>query len=186
MAGRIQAVAQALNSFLIPAYLRGHAGHAGATEAVQHNIARLGVVQDVAHDGFMRHLGVVGMGVIDGVVLAFRDIRGERLSVIFGIVIGDCLIELISRLRLPFLDDLSQEGVGAGSVVGWVGERQDGFVLANREAFDLAGGRVFQEGFQASAIASFSACCSGVVLYEPLSSRIRLGWEGLLLGMGHS
>lgn len=41
-------------------------------------------MQDVPHDGFMRHLGVVTVGVVDGIVLTFTNIRRERL-----VVIGD-------------------------------------------------------------------------------------------------
>ena len=143
-------VAQAFNSFFVPAQLGGHAGHAGAAETVQHNVAWFGVVQDVAHNGFMRHLGVVRVGIVNRVVLAFRDIRGERLAVIFRRERSPCSCSHRSLFSLlPFLDDLAQEGVGAGGVVGRVGERQDGIILTNGEAFDLTGGRVCEEGVQA-------------------------------------
>ena len=54
--------------------MRGYTRHAGFTEAVEHDIPRLGVVEDVAHDGLVRHLGVIGVRVVDRVVLALAYI----------------------------------------------------------------------------------------------------------------
>ena len=37
-------------------------------------------MEDVTHDGLVRHFGVVGVGIVDGVVLAFAHIgaKGSR------------------------------------------------------------------------------------------------------------
>ena len=78
----IHPVAQFLHGFLVAAQLRCHTGHARAAKTVKDDIARVGVVQDVAHDGFVRHLGVVGMGVVDRVVLAFGNIRCKRFALV--------------------------------------------------------------------------------------------------------
>jgi len=65
--------------------LRGYAGHARSTEWVEHEVTPLRVVQDVRDDAAGRNLGVVGVGVVDGVVLAFLDVgRKGRALVIVG------------------------------------------------------------------------------------------------------
>ena len=82
-------------------------------------------MQDVAHDRLVRHLGVVGMRVVDRVALAFGHVGGERFAVIaVGRVIGQAQsAPRRAALFLPLRHDLRQEGVGAGGVVGRVGKR---------------------------------------------------------------
>jgi len=58
--------------------------HSGAAEAVEDHFTRVSVMQNIAHDGFMRHFGMVRVGIIDWIVLALRYIRGKRLAVIFS------------------------------------------------------------------------------------------------------
>ena len=45
---------------------------------------------------------------------------------------------------LPFLNDLIQEGIGAGRVVGRVGKFQDSFVVTKGETWDLPKFRILQ------------------------------------------
>jgi hypothetical protein len=140
--------------------LGGHAGHAGAAKAVEDDVAGVGVVQDVAHDRLVGHFGMVGVGVVDGVVLALGHVGGEGFAVIgwkvgrlegwLGVVIVGRIVREtqflaeLSAFGLPAFDDFGQEGVGAGGVVGWVGEGQDVLVRADGEALDLAEFGVFQ------------------------------------------
>jgi len=149
-------VAQALDSPAVAAELSGHAGHAGAAEAVQDDVTGVGVVEDVAHDGPMGHFGVVGVGVVDGGVLALGDVGGEGFAVVGGaagearrllgrVVRGEAPLgaELTAFLP-PALEDFGEEGVGTGGVGGRVGEGQDGLVGADGEALNGAEGGVAQ------------------------------------------
>ena len=120
----IHPVAQFLHRFLVAAQLRRHTGHACAAEAVKDNVARVGVVQDVAHDGFMRHFGVVGMRVVDRVVLAFGNIRRKGFALVAFLFQPKFLANLFPFL-LPLGNDLRQERVGAGGVIR-AGQRAPG------------------------------------------------------------
>jgi len=82
----IHLVAQGFHGLFIAAQLSSHAGHARAAKAVEDDIAWVGVVQDVTHNGFMRDLGVVRMRVVDGVILALRDVGRKRLALIAVII----------------------------------------------------------------------------------------------------
>ena len=77
------------------AQLRRDASHPRATEAVEHDVARLGVVEDVPHDRLVRHLGVVAVGVVDRVVSAFADVCCEGLTA----VLVACLVVCGAVLR---------------------------------------------------------------------------------------
>ena len=86
-----------------------------------------------------------------GVVLALGDVSREGLA---AVAVGGAVRQTQpgpdgAAFLLPPGDDLRQEGVGAGGVVRRVGQRQDGLVLANGEAFDGAEGGVGQLGAQA-------------------------------------
>ena len=107
-----------------PAPLRGHAGHARPAEAVEHEVARPGVVQDGRHDRPVRHLGVVAVRPVERVGLADADVDRERLA---AVRLGG-----VVRPAVPF-DELGQERVGAGRVVRRVGQAQDIFVRRRRE-----------------------------------------------------
>lgn len=67
-----------------------------------------GVVENenVAHDGLVRHVGVVGMGVVDGIVLPFAHVRRKRLAVVVALV-------WFLRLAVEFHEILN-ERIGAG------------------------------------------------------------------------
>ena len=113
-----------------PAHLRGNAGHAGSAKAIEDDIAGFGVVENVAHNGFVGNFGMVAVGVINGVVLTFGDICGEgfALVIVGGWVVGGGV----------FADKIFNKGIGASGVVRRVGERDNIFVGAFREAFDIA------------------------------------------------
>ena len=104
-----------------PAPLRRHPGHARAREAVQDQVAGLGVVEDRGHDRQVRHLGVIAVRPVDGMGLALADIDRERLAT-------------VGRIRLAVLaagfHEFAQERVRARRMPRRVGEVQDGFGLA--------------------------------------------------------
>jgi hypothetical protein len=66
-------------------------------------------MEDVSHNGFMRHLSVVGVRVVDRVVSPFTYIGGKRFTVIV-IAIG-----LLQLLFIPLSDKISNPWIGAGS-----------------------------------------------------------------------
>jgi len=83
--------------------------------------------------------------VVDRVVLALGDVGRERLARVAvgplpcqgrGVIGQAQLGPKLAPLLAPLLDDLGQEGVGAGGVVGRVGKRQDRLVGADGEALD--------------------------------------------------
>ena len=79
--GRAQAhVAKLMLNFVfgfrigVTAKLSRHAGHARTRKAIEHDVAGLRVVQNVAHDGRVRHLGMVAVRVVDRVVFALTHV----------------------------------------------------------------------------------------------------------------
>ncbi len=93
-------------------------------------------MQDVVHDCLIRDFCVVSVSVIHWVGFPLAHVSGKRLS---SIVISSWVI------RLPVvLDEIFNEWIRAGCVVGWIGQGQDVFVLANGEPFNLAKLRVFE------------------------------------------
>ena len=95
-------------------------------------------MEDVTHDGLVRHLGVVGVCVVDGVVLALAHIGGKGLTVVV-IALG-----LLGLLRLPLGDEVGDPRVRAGGVIRRIAQVQDVLVAADGKAFDLAELRVLQ------------------------------------------
>ena len=115
------------------ARLCGHAGHAGAAEPVEHDVARLGVVEEEPHDRRVRHLRRVRVRLVEGVRLALGDVGGERARV-------DVLAVVVSvggRRRQP----VGEVGVGAGGVVRRQRHGDDVGVVAERSAGQLRGAR---------------------------------------------
>jgi len=134
-------IAQLAHRIRVAAELRGHPRHPGAAETVIDDIPRVGIVQDIAHDGLVGHLGVVRVGVVDGMVLALGDIRRIGLAVVavailsaVGLLRQPQLLAQGGALGYPALQDLGQKGVGAGGIVRRVRERQDGLIAAQRKA----------------------------------------------------
>ena len=84
----------------------------------------------------MRHFGVVAVRIVDRVVLAFRHVSGERLSVVV-VSIGIIGIGVI-------LQPLLNERVRASRIVRRIGERKDRFVGADGKTVDFAELRVFK------------------------------------------
>ena len=94
-------------------------GHSRPTEPVKYNIPRLGVVEDVPHDGLVRNFGVVGVGVVNRIVLSFAHVGGEGFAAVrLARIIGFSVV----------LDELGDERVWARGVVRRVRQRQDVFV----------------------------------------------------------
>ena len=108
--------------------LRGDAGHARTAEAIEHDVARLRVVEDGRHDGPVRHLGVVAVGLVERIGLADAHIHGERLA----------MVGLVGIVGLAVLfHELGEERIGAGRVVRRVGQAQDVLVLADGKVVAL-------------------------------------------------
>src|SRR5690625_561470 len=95
-------------------------------------------MEDVAHDGLMRYLGVVGVRVVNGVVFSLAYIGRKRLTVI---VVAFGLFRL---LRFPLGDEVGDPRVRTGCVVRRVALVQNVLVAADGKAFDLAELRVLQ------------------------------------------
>ena len=106
-----------------------NAGHAGAAEAVQNDVAGLRVVKDGGDDGAVGHLGVVAVGAVEHVGLAGAHVHRKGLAVV-----------RLRRVVSPavVLYELGQERIGTGRVPGWVRQPQDVLVVALREVVTLA------------------------------------------------
>ena len=90
-----------------------YSGHTGTTEAVENNISLFGVMLNKLHDSLVGHLGMVRMGVVDGIIFTFADVADEGFPVV---VVSFRIIGLTIAL-----DKIVYVGVGAGGVVGRVG-----------------------------------------------------------------
>ena len=95
-------------------------------------------MEDVPHDGLVRHLGVIGVRVVDRVVLALAHISRKGFSVI---VVAFGLFRL---LCLPFGNEVGNPRVRAGGVIRRIAQVQDVLVAADGKAFDFAELRVAQ------------------------------------------
>ena len=102
----------------------------GAAEGVQHYVAGVGVVGDVADDGFVRHLGVVAVGAVERARLALAHVAREGRA---AVAVGAALVR-----RAGVLHERGSEGVG----VGRVREAEDGRVVGVGEALLCAEVRV--------------------------------------------
>ena len=79
--------------------------------------------------------GVIGVGVVNGMVLALAHVRRERFA-----VVGLLRIEGGAEA----FDELAESRIRAGGVIGRVGQRENILVLANGETLNLAELRVFE------------------------------------------
>ncbi len=61
----IYSITQRFHGLFIAVELGRHTGHSRAAKAVKDNVAWVCIVQDIAHNGFVRHLGVVGMRIVN-------------------------------------------------------------------------------------------------------------------------
>ena len=82
-------------------------------------------MQDVPHDCLVRHLGVVGVSCINGIVLPLAHVRRERLLAVRHVRVVWLAV---------VLDEVRDEGVRARGIVRWIGEVQDVLDLPVREA----------------------------------------------------
>ena len=60
----------------------GDAGHPSSAEPVKDHISWIGVVEDVSHDGLVRNLGVVRVGVVNWTVLTLAHVCREWLAAV--------------------------------------------------------------------------------------------------------
>ena len=77
----------------------------------------------------MRHLGVIGMSIVNRVILPLAHIRRKRLP-----VVG--LLRIVGRAVV--FDEVAEPRIGAGGVVRRIGQGEDGLVGAEGKALDLA------------------------------------------------
>ncbi len=120
---------------MITAKLGRHTGHSSTAKTIKNNITRLCVVKDVPHDRFMWHFSMVRVRIVNRIIFPFANIRRKWLA----------MVGLIGVKRLAIvLDKVLDEGIGAGGVVGRVGQGQDVFILANGEALNFPEFRVLQ------------------------------------------
>lgn len=115
--------------------LRCNPRHAGSGEAVQNEVARLGVVEDRWDNRKVGNLGMVRVGLVNRVVLSLRHVDGHWLPAVAHAGV----------IRFPVAPhELSEERVRARCVVRRVGHCQDGFVGALRKPFGRAKHWVFE------------------------------------------
>ncbi len=75
------------------------------------------------------HLGVVAVGLVERVGFAHAHVHGEGLAAVrLGRVVGPAVMG----------HEVGEPRVGAGGVIGRVGEAQDVLVRADGETLDLA------------------------------------------------
>ncbi len=132
----LHAVAQGEYGIPIPAHLGSYTGHARATKAVKDHVPRIGVVEQVAHDGFVRNLGVVSVSFVNGVIFPLAHISGKRLPMVGLSRCFLCLCPLRNEIRRP--------RIGAGSVIGRVAQVQNVLVRTDGESLRLAELRILQ------------------------------------------
>ena len=78
---------------------------------------------------------MVGVGVVDGMILALAHVRRKRFAMVR-------LLRFVGR-TVAF-DELAEPRIRAGRVVRWIRQREDVLVLANGKTLDLAELRVFE------------------------------------------
>gem|GEM_PF-5438338 len=115
----VNPIPQRFDYCLLTAHLGRNTSHPRPAEPIEDHISWFGVMQNVTHDGFVRHLGVVGVGIVDRVVLALAYVSGERFAAVW-------LARVVGLAVL--LDEVGNERIRAGGVVRRVGERQDVFI----------------------------------------------------------
>lgn len=112
-----------------------------------------------------------GFRIVDcGLRIAVAVVEGVVGQAEFGAQVG--------AFGLPALDDLGQEGVGAGGVVGRVGEGQDVLVRADGEAFDGAEFGVHQLFAQAGQVGGTLGVAGGLVGAGLVADELRLVGHG--------
>ena len=122
----------------VAAHLRGHTGHAGTTEAVEHDIPRLGVMEDVAHDGAVRYLGMITVRVINRMVFPFAYICSKRFTMIL------VSFRFLWLLCFPFSNEISNPRIRTSGVIRRITQVQDVLIASDGKALDLAELRIFQ------------------------------------------
>ncbi|MEI6640151.1 MAG: hypothetical protein WCL46_10555, partial [Chlorobium sp.] len=93
-------------------------------------------MEDVTHDGLVRHLGVIGVRIVDGIVLAFAHIRSKGFT-----VIGKTLW-FLRLLCFPFSNKISNPWVRTGRIIWRITQLQDIFIGADWKPFDFAEFRI--------------------------------------------
>ena len=109
--------------------LGGDARHAGAAEAVEHEIARTRVVQDRRDDREVRNFRMVAVRLVERVGLADARVHGEGLA----------LVALLRVIGLAVdAHEVREEGVRARRVVRRIGQSEDVLIATLGEPRRLA------------------------------------------------
>src|SRR5690554_7221407 len=78
----VNLIAQRLHSGPISTQLRSYAGHSSPAKTVKHDVSGLRVMEYVAHNGLMRDLCVIRVGIVNGIIFSLAHIRSERFSTV--------------------------------------------------------------------------------------------------------
>ena len=113
-------------------------------------------MENIPHDGLMRHLGVIGVRVVNRVVFPFAHISRKGFTVVV-VTFG-----LFRLLGFPFSDEVGDPRVRTSCIVRRIAQIQDVLVAANGKAFDLAKLRILQ--FLAQFLSKVST--AGLVILE--------------------
>jgi hypothetical protein len=92
-------------------------------------------MQYVPHDRPVRYLGVVGMGIVNGVVFPLADIRSERLSMIFSLLVVGAAVMLYK---------VSNPRIRARRVVRRIRKSEDVIILPDGKPLDFPELRILQ------------------------------------------
>ena len=111
-------------------HLGSNTRHTSSAEAIEHNVPRLGIMQNVPHNCLVRNFRVIAMSIVNRVFLPLTHVRSKRLAMI----VVRCFV--VGRAVLA--DEILNEGIRAGGVIRRTGKRNDVLVLADGKAFDMA------------------------------------------------
>src|SRR6266496_1585121 len=85
-------------------------------------------MENITHNGFMWHLRMVGMRIIDRIIFTLAYICCERLSTVRNIWVVWLTV---------VLNKVTDERIRTGCIVWGIGKCQDILVITNRETFNF-------------------------------------------------
>ena len=154
--------------------LRCHASHTRTTKAIEYNITRLRIMQDISHNGRVWYFCMISVSCINRVVLSLAYISRIRFSHL-EVRFSQSFCFEVFFLRFPFCDKIVEPRVRASGIIWRVGKCDDVIVLANWEALDVAQFGQFTAQFGTEIFAPFIVIGKGQSQY---------GYRVFLLGCG--